>query len=489
MLSRRNFLKAAGASTAVLAFQGCAGLHAGSSKKKPNVVFILADDLGYSDLGCTGSDLYQTPHIDGLAKKSMYFTQAHSSHPTCSPSRAAILSGKYPARLGIVSHGRPGTVVEGDGNFLISKEYTLAEALKADGYTTCHIGKWHVGMDSDCRPQSQGFDHVAAANKFCCPGSFFYPYYNKKHKPDRIAINAVPDLEDRGPEDHLTECLGDLAAEFITKHKDETFFLNLSFYAVHTPIEAEKDKVEKYTKLRRKEMRHKNPRYAGLVEHLDDSVGQVLQALEDNDLAENTIVIFFSDNGGANYSGITSNYPLREGKVTQYLGGIRVPMFVHWPGVVESESICNEPVIGHDFYPTILEMTGAKGDRKQNAEMDGLDLTPLLKNPSSTLDRDYLCWLRYPVVFHYRKGQHAKGPCGTIIKGDWKLMEFFATPHGVDFDYELYNIKEDISETNNLAGKMSEKLEEVKKDMAEWKRDVGAPVYMQMAYPEYEKIK
>ena len=488
MLSRRNFLKAAGVTLAGLSVSGCSRALL-QSRKKPNVVFILADDLGYTDLSCCGSDLYQTPNIDAFAQKSMYFSNAYSSHPTCSPSRAAILSGKYPARLGIVSHGGRGTVVEGDGTFLPAGEYTLAEALKDDGYTTCHIGKWHVGMKPETRPEQQGFDHVIATNKFCCPGSFFYPYYNPKDSADKIKLNAVPGLEDRTQEDHLTECIGDIASKFITDHKDEPFFLNLSYYAVHEPIEAEKDKVEKYKKLRKKDAHHKNPNYAGLVEHLDDSVGKVLKTIEDSGLADNTIVIFFSDNGGANYHNITSNYPLREGKVTQYLGGIRVPLFIHWPGAVTSKSTCDVPVIGHDFYPTILKMVGAKGNAKQNAEMDGLDLTGLLKKSQTTLDRKYLCWLRYPVVFHYEKGAHAKGPCGTIIKGDWKLMEFYATPHGVDFDYELYNIKEDISESRNMATEYPDKLQELKKDMDAWKKDVGAPDYMKVAWPEYQKIQ
>lgn len=453
---------------------------------QPNIVFILADDLGATDLGCTGSDLYQTPNIDGLAKQGMQFSTAFSSHPTCSPSRAAIMSGKYPARLGIVSHGARGTVVEGNGTFLPASEFTIAEALKEVGYTTCHIGKWHIGFDGDAGPKEQGFDVDLASNQFCCPGGYFYPYTNKREDAKRQAMNRVPGLEKYGKDRHLTENVADEAAGFIKSHKDGPFFLNLCFYAVHTPVQAKKEKVDKYKKMNRKGKRHKNPRYAALVEHLDDGVGTVLKAIDDAGIADNTIVIFFSDNGGANYSGITSNYPYREGKVTQYLGGTRVPMIVKWPGVTKAGSSCDTRVIGHDFYPTILDMANAPGNAKQNSEIDGKDLVPLLKEETTELDRDMLCWRRYPVIFHYKPGQHAMGPCATILKGDWKLMEFFDTPHGVEKSYELYNVKDDVSEEKNLADAMPEKVEELSKAMAGWCEDVKAPKYYEMAYDVYK---
>lgn len=472
-------------STVILA----AAVITSDAARKPNVVFILADDFGYTDLGCTGSDLYQTPNIDGFAKQSQYFSKAHSSHPTCSPSRAALMTGKYPARLGIVSHGKPGGVRNGDGTFMYPREHTLAESMRDAGYTTAHIGKWHVGMDGKAGPKEQGFQIDIASNQFCCPGSFFYPYFDKKQPARRQAVDKVPDLEDRGPGDHLTECLGDLASKFIAEHKDEPFFLNLCYYAVHTPIQAEKDKVAKYKKIDRSKKRHRHPAYAGLVEHLDDSVGQVLDAIEKNGLSDNTIVIFFSDNGGEIINNITSNHPFRNGKGTQYLGGVRVPLFIKWPGVTKAGSTSEVPVIGHDLYPTILAMTGVPGDPKQNDEMDGVNLAPLLKDPSASIDRDALHWLRYPVVFHYRKDQPLeRGPCGTIIKGDWKLMQFFPTPHGLKASYQLYNLKNDIGEQHNLAASMPEKIEGLKRDMEAWRQSVNAPTY-EDAYKEYEKIK
>lgn len=459
-------------------------------RRRPNVILILADDLGYRDLGYMGSDFYQTPNIDRLAQQSLRFNSAFSSHPTCSPSRAAIMTGKYPARLGIVSHGRPGTVVSGDSTFMKPEEYTLAEALRDAGYTTCHVGKWHVGSEGYSGPKEQGFEYDIASNEFCCPGSFFYPYRDKNKPGKKGDKSAVPDLEDRGSVDHLTECLGDEAATFITDHADDEkpFFLNLWYYAVHTPIQAENDKVEKYKQLRREDAHQKNPNYAGLVEHLDDSVGHVLAAIKQAGIEEDTVVFFCSDNGGEVRNAVTSNYPLRNGKVTQYLGGVRVPMLVRWPGVTAAGVQCDEPVIGHDVYPTLLSMLNIKGQAEQNAAMDGRDISSLLRDPTATISREYLCWLRYPVVFHYRKGARALGPVGSIVKGDWKLMEFFATPHGVDADYELYNLREDLSEKYNLADKFPKKVAELKADMQMWREDVSAPDY-DSAYREYAKIE
>jgi len=471
--------------SAVLA-AGVAFSAAAAKNSQPNIIFILADDLGATDLGCTGSDLHQTPNLDGLAKSGMLFNQAFSAFPTCSPSRAAILSGKYPARLGIISHGEPGKVTEGDGTFLPASEFTIAEALKAAGYTTCHIGKWHVGHDGKAGPKEQGFDFDIASNEFCCPGSFFPPYTNPKENAERQAMNKVPDLEKYGNDSFLTDNVSQEAANFIRRHKDKPFFLNLDYYAVHEPIQAMPDKVEKYKKINRKGLHHKNPTYAALVEHLDDGVGEVLKAVRQSGIENNTIVIFVSDNGGAVYHGITSNYPYREGKVSQYLGGIRVPLMIRWPGVTRPGSTCDVPVIGMDFYPTMLAMAGAPGDPEHNRQMDGKSLVPLLAGKANQLERDYLCWLRYPAIFHYNPGDAAKGPCGTIIKGDWKLMEFFETPHGVAHSVELYNIKDDVSETKNLASAYPEKVEELQKAMMAWRMEVGAPEYYKTAYDVYK---
>ncbi|QDT68885.1 Arylsulfatase [Planctomycetes bacterium MalM25] len=462
-----------------------------------NVVLILADDLGRHDLSCTGSDLYHTPHIDRLASESLSFAQAYSSHPTCSPSRSAILSGKCPAKLGIVSHGALRKVVGGgDGTFLVPEEYTLAEALRDAGYTTGHVGKWHVGKEGKAGPKEQGFHHDLASNEFCCTGSFFYPYTKKGKDGEVDAASAVPDLADRGPEDHLTEALAEEAVEFIGAHKEETFFLNLWTYAVHTPIQAERDKVKKYKSILDNRpadatQHQTNPNYAGLVEHLDDCVGRVMKAIEANGLADNTIVIFTSDNGGEIRNGVTNNYPLRNGKVSQYLGGTRVPLFVRWPGVTKPTAVCDTAVIGHDLYPTILGMTGVAGDATQNAAMDGRDLTPLLRDPTGAeLDRDTLHWLRHPVVFHYRNqmDEPGMGPCGSVVRGDWKLIELLPTPQGVEQSFELYNLRNDPSETTNLAEQYPGVVAELSAAMVAWREEVDAPKY-ESAYAEYEKIK
>ncbi|TWU31174.1 sulfatase [Novipirellula artificiosorum] len=465
--------------------------HNSHAVDRPNVLFILADDLGYHDLGVTGSDLHQTPHIDRLASESVAFTQAYNA-PTCSPTRAALLSGKNPATLGIVGHGGIRRM-DGGGEFLASEEYTLAEALRDAGYATCHIGKWHVGNKGTSGPAEQGFEEVIASNEFCCPGSFFFPFRDP-NKSGRLAErSAVPDLEDRQPGDHLTSCLGEEAVKFLKRQKDadRPFFLNLWYYAVHTPIQAQKDKVEKYRELIDDGAHHTNPHYAGLVEHLDDSVGSVLQALEDNGLADKTLVIFYSDNGGEVRQGITSNHPLRSGKTSLYEGGIRVPLFIRWPGVTRAGAACAEPVVGHDLYPTLLSVTGAAGDPRQNREMDGRDLSGLLRDPSAKLASRSLHWLRYGETFHYPsyRTDPIFGPSAAIRKGDWKMVERYPTPAGLQRKFELYQLVQDPSESVNLAESNPGKLMELRNDLVSWQRKINIPTYESLAWPAFEKVE
>ena len=303
----------------------------------------------------------------------------------------------------------------------------------------------------------------------------------------------MPDLEDRKPGDHLTGELGKEAAAFIARQKgsDKPFFLNLWYYAVHTPIESKKEKVDKYKKLVKPNAHHRNPAYAGLVEHLDDSVGVVLKALADNGFADNTLVVFYSDNGGEIRKGITSNYPLRAGKTTLYEGGVRVPLFVRWPGVTVPGSVCNVPVIGHDWYPTLLEVTGTKGDRRHNREMDGMDLTRLLKDPSAKLKSRSLYWLRYGELVHYPtyKNDPVFGPSAAIRKGDWKMVERYPTPAGLERKFELYNLVDDPDESENLAASNPKKLAELQKDLARWQKKIGIPTYEELAWPAFEKAE
>lgn len=457
------------------------------SDRRPNIILILADDLGASDLSCTGSSFYQTPNIDRLASKSVRFERAYAS-PTCSPSRSAILSGKNPARLGIVGHGGIMSMT-GGGDFLRGDTFTLAEALQSGGYATCHIGKWHVATAPSGRPQRQGFEEVIGANEFCCPGSYFYPYRDAMKPPKQAARSAIPDLSQHDPSEHLSEALAREAAAYIAgmKDSDRPFFLNLWHYAVHTPIQANRAKVEKYSQLKKPGSRQNNPGYAGLVEHLDESVGRVLEALEVNGFSENTIVIFFSDNGGEVRREVTSNYPLRSGKATLYEGGIRVPLFIRWPGVAPEGASCQTPVVGHDLYPTILTMAGAENVKGE--PIDGLDISGLIRNPQSVLPKRALHWLRYGEVVHYKgyRMSPTHGPCSAILSGDWKLIEHYPTPAGRAHRIELYRLDRDPSEEFNLADDHPNKTAELRSEMDRWRKEIDMPSYRQLAWPAFEK--
>ncbi len=350
---------------------------------KPNVVFILIDDLGYADVGCFGSDFYETPNIDRLAAGGMRFTDGYAACPVCSPTRASILSGKYPARLKLTNFiaGRRrienARVLPADFKLQMElDEVTLAEALGAAGYTSCHVGKWHLGAEPYW-PQHQGFDVNVGGCAAGMPRSFFYPAWT--------ANIPIPD----GTEgEYLPDRLGKEACKFIERNKDRPFFLYLAHYAVHIPIQAQEPVIEKY---RRKKAanpgtRQNNPIYAAMVESVDRSVGRVLSTLDRLGIGEKTIVFFFSDNGGLStpegpHTPATNNGPLRDGKGYLYEGGIREPLIVRWPGVVRPGSVSNVPVTSVDFYPTILEMTGTKGDPAHVP--DGLSLVPLLEGTGS----------------------------------------------------------------------------------------------------------
>lgn len=486
MITRRNFLKIAGVAAGAIALPGC--LHSDkltADKRPPNIVFILADDLGNHDLSCTGSELYQTPYIDSLAMSGMYFSNAHAAFPTCAPSRMSIVTGKYPARFGCWGHGELGGVIEGKMDLPL-EEVTYAEMFKKAGYLTGHIGKWHCGEEG-YMPQDQGYDYVYGANDFCCIGSYYYPF-SAPHIHPKAKLDGMEDVK-RG--EHLTKILSDKVVDFIWDNKDKPFMLDYWDYAPHTPLEADRDKVEKYKKLIDPSGRQLNPGYAALVEHYDEAVGKVLKAIEDAGIADNTIVIFTSDNGGATYKHgdvkefsevpVTSNYPLRDGKHSQYYGGTRVPTFVVWPGVTKPGSVCDERVIGFDLYPTMLSMAAIK----TTAAIDGVDISPLLKNPDGKLKPRALHWLRYPRADRYHEGvEPSKGPCGSILKGDWKLVEFPETLYGQKQFFELYNIKDDISEAVNLADKMPQKVLELKSLMYKWRKDVGAPIDSRAMYQE-----
>lgn len=448
---------------------------AASSKAKPNVVLILVDDMGWMDLGCQGSKFYLTPNIDKLAKQGMRFTDAYAAAAICSPTRAAVMTGRFPARLGVTDwirarfqRGKIGTPKEnpteyvGGANqkllcppnpyWMDLTEITIAEMLRALGYVTCHIGKWHLGDDA-WFPQHQGFDFNFGGCDYGQPPSYFDPYTNKR------LPQGIPHLPGRKKGEYLSDREADEAVQFIKKNKDRPFFLYMAHYAVHTPIQAKAEVTAKYEA--RKTELQSNAKYAAMVESVDDAVGRILVALEEAGVADNTIVIFTSDNGGLRP--VTNNFPLRSGKGYAYEGGIRVPLIIRWPNHVPANSVSAEPVMSIDFFPTIAEVCGAKlpGDR----DIDGKSLVKLLESGGKKgLDREALYW-HFP---HYR---HAPGPYTIIRKGDWKLTKFYEGPQ-----FELYNLKNDLGEKNNLAEKMPDRVEAMHKQMQQWLKDVNAKV-------------
>ncbi len=450
----------------------------------PNIVFILIDDLGWTDVGCFGSDFYDTPNIDRLAGEGMKFTQAYAACSVCSPTRAAILTGKYPGRLRI-THAIPiqGNLrMEGPlplipANYVKNlplEEVTIAEALKEQGYVCASIGKWHVCWDEAYYPEAQGFDMNIAGNNMGNPGTYFYPYKGKwRMTKDHPWINWQL-FKDGHEGEYLTDRLTDETIKFIKMNRDRPFFIYLSHYAVHTPIQVKDEDLAKYED-RPKGEHQNNAKYAAMVDNVDQNVGRVLQTLEDLDLADNTIVVFYSDNGG--HGKYTSAQPLRGNKGNFYEGGIRVPLIVRWPGVIEAGSTCDTPVTSTDFYPTLLDAVDLPAMPTQH--VDGVDLMPLLTQTAS-IDRDALFW-HFP---NYIGAGHPDPatPCSVIRSGDWKLIQFYE-----DNRIELYNLAEDISESQNVAAKYPEIVEQLHKRLTSWLHD--ADVQMPVPNPLYQVKK
>jgi arylsulfatase A-like enzyme len=431
-----------------------------TEKKQPNFVFILVDDLGWADVKCNyPNSFYDTPNIDRLAENGVRFTNAYAANPVCSPTRAALMTGKHPNRVNITDwipgsdpQKRPllGTV---DQNELALNETTIAEKLKEQGYKTCFVGKWHLG-DEGYFPEDQGFDvNIGGHDKGSPPGGYYSPYKN-------------PKLTD-GPEgEYLTDRLTDESIRFISENKDDPFFLYLAFYTVHTPIQAAKKHIEKYQAKREKlgleEVPHKkegegwtksvqeNAAFASMVAAMDENVGRVLKALKDQGLDENTWVIFTSDNGGLSTlnrkNAPTSNGPLRAGKGWCYEGGIRVPLIISGPNVSEPGRTVDQPVVSMDNFTTILSL--AKIEHNQN---DGENLLPILTE-NKPINRDELFW-HYP---HYHGS--AWKPGSALRKGDWKLIVYYE-----DNRTELFNLEDDPGETTDVALENKEKVAELKK--------------------------
>ncbi len=412
-----------------------------TSPEPLNVVLVLVDDLGWRDLGCQGSDLYETPRIDALAADAVRFTQAYSNCPVCSPSRAALMTGQYPGRVGFTGHitaiGRhrhpaDSAILPPEDFMDLRHEFvTIAEALKSAGYVSASIGKWHLGSESYW-PLSHGFDLNIAGHTHGSPASYFFPY----RKPDQAWNPDMPnlDLSASSEGEYLTERLTDEALQFIDRNRDRPFFLYLSHYAVHTPLQAPERLVRKYKRKIAASGPDGNPIYAAMVESVDSSVARILDRLEAAGIADRTAVVLASDNGGLD--SVTSNAPLRAGKGHLYEGGIRVPLIVRWPGHGSPGSVVNTPVTNADLFPFIAEIGGLAPSSFDH--LDGRSLSPLIDG-GAWAPRD-LIWY-YP---HYSPQAHAPG--AAILSGGHKLVEFY-DPRRV----ELYRLADDIGESEDLA--------------------------------------
>ncbi len=498
--SRRGFLRKAGVGVAgLVACNGMAGSairgaekdvkpgpNSAAQPKPPNIVFILVDDLGWADTGVYGSKYYETPNIDRLAAEGMQFTHAYAACAVCSPTRAAVMTGRYPARLGVTDWIRArfqgGIIPEDRKNptkyvgdkkkpllcppnalWMELDEVTIAEALKCAGYTSCHIGKWHLGTE-DWYPDKQGFDYNIGGCDFGQPPSYFDPYLNKHQ-------GTIPTLKPRKRGEYLTDREAYEAVQFIQKHQDKPFFLYLAHYAVHTPIQAKQDLTNKYKK-KATTTKQKNPAYAAMVESVDQAVGRICKTLDELKLAEDTIIFFTSDNGGL--LPVTHNAPLRSGKGFPYEGGIREPLIIRWPGKVKAGSRSDEPVTSVDYLPTICEAAGVPLPRDR--DVDGVSILDHLRTGGKKgINRDAIYW-HFP---HYRG---SVVPYSIIRSGPWKLIKRYEGK-----TYELFDLQRDLSEENDLSNEMPEKVKELDTKLAKWLKSVGAK--MPKPNPDYQPEK
>lgn len=427
-----------------------------------NVVLILADDLGWKDVSFNGSQYYETPNIDRLAKQGVFFSNAYSNAPNCAPSRAALLSGQYAPRTGFYTNHKSARgeaswrAVEPTPNHhqLDHDKITIAEALKAQGYKTIHIGKWHVGDTPDYYPEHHGFDINIAGCKSGRPPTYFSPY-------------NIPNLENGPKGEYLTDRLTDEAIRFIENSRENPFFLYLSFHAPHTPIQAKDSLINKYI-AKQSDNGQNDPKYAAMIETLDNNVGKLMKSIDQKGLTDNTVVIFFSDNGTT--PPLAADRPLRAFKGSMYEGGIRVPLIIKAPALA-SGLVNQTPVIGIDLYPTILDLVGV--GLPKNYPLDGESLKPVLKGES--LVREALYW-HFPVYLDGEFGMNKvwrSTPVGVVRMGDWKLMEFFEDGH-----FELYDLRNDLGEQYNLARQMPQKVTELSGLMNQWRTqlDVDLPL-------------
>lgn len=442
---------------------------------RPNVIFFLVDDLGQRDLGCYGSTFYETPHIDRLAREGALFTDAYAACPVCSPTRAAVQTGRWPQRTGITDYiGAPMKPEAWKRNTLLlpapysgrlaHEEVTLGELMKGAGYATFFAGKWHLGPEGFW-PEDQGYDiNMGGIDRGgpYGPGKYFVPYGN-------------PRLADGPPGEHLPDRLATETGKFMESHKGSPFFAFFSFYSVHTPLQSRPDLQAKYEakrqtlglepKFGREEPRdvrlvQEHAVYAGMVEAMDAAVGKVLAKLDELGLAKNTLVIFTSDNGGLSTSegSPTSNLPLRGGKGWLYEGGIRSPLVVRWPAVVKSGSVVSTPVSSPDYFATLADVA----ETRPAAKVDGISLRPLLQGQAGLPER--------PLFWHYpHYGNQGGAPGAAIRRGPWKLVQWFEQEQP-----ELFNLSDDLGEMKNLAAQQPERVKAMLAELQAWQKEVGA---------------
>ena len=434
-----------------------------------NVIFLLVDDWGWRDAGCYGSDFYATPNIDRLAGQSVRFSNAYSACTVCSPSRAAILTGMYPARLH-VTDWIPGQDAKPDSRLLLPdwtmklehRHVTLAEVLQSNGYRTGHVGKWHLmptgqpDLD-DYTPTRHGFDVNVGGNQWGEPGSYFHPYRRR-----RLEVRPLPSGGKEG--DYLTDRLTDEALKLIDGWADQPFFLYFPYYTLHTPLQARAELEEAHQKRLRPGLRHSNATYAAMIQSLDESVGRLLARLEELEIADRTIIFLTGDNGGLEVGAApTDNAPLRAGKGSVYEGGVRVPTIIKWPGVTPTGLMSDTAIMSIDYYPTILEMLNLQGSPAHDENVDGVSLVPVLKDPRADLGRTTLFW-HYP---HYHDG--GATPYGAIREKDWKLIEFYEEDR-----VELYDLKADVGETTDLSASRPRVASRLRDRLRAWRASVDA---------------
>ncbi len=448
----------------VLAAVAAFGALAAGAAQRPNIVFVLADDLGWTDLACQGSKYYETPAIDRLAAQGLRFTHGYTCGPNCQPTRAALMSGQYGPRTGVYTVGgtdrfdtsmRPRVPVE-NVTRLAPSVVTVAESLKKAGYATAIFGKWHLGEDPEHHPSAQGFDEAIVT-------------MGKHYK-----FNTTPKVD--VPDDvYLADFLTDRAVDFIERRKAEPFFLYVTHFAVHSPHHAKPEKEAAF-KDKPAAAGHASPVYAGMIASVDESVGRIVAKLDQLGLSSNTLVIFSSDNGGVGgyareglkAGDITDNAPLRSGKGSLYEGGTRVPFIFRWSGTIAAGGTCDEPIASVDIHPTFLALAGGKPPPDQ--VLDGADITPLLRGDAGAFRRDALYW-HFPGYLGSGANQWRTTPVSAIRRGEWKLLEFLEDGH-----LELYNVIADVGQTNNLAAAKPDLAKELHAKLQAWRTEIKAPM-------------